>query len=498
MFKKILIANRGEIAVRVIRACHEMGIKAVAVYSEPDRNSLHVQMADEAYLLGPAPALESYLNQEKIIDIAKQSGAQAIHPGYGFLAENFGFAKKLEKNRIKFIGPSFGAIELMGDKTAARKLAEQENVPTIPGTIDPIFSVDKAKKNAEKIGYPVLIKAAAGGGGKGMRLVSNQKDMAKAFRAAQNEARSAFNDDRVFLEKYIAQSRHIEFQILADEHGNVIHLWERECSIQRRHQKLIEESPSVLLTTESRKKMGDAAVRLTKAAGYYNAGTVEFLVDSGGKFYFLEMNTRLQVEHPVTEWITGIDLVKQQFLIASGEVLKIKQEDIKPKGHAIECRICAEDPKNNFLPSTGQISYLLEPGGIGVRCDSGITAGGFVHPYYDPLLSKLIVWADTRQEAMARMNRALNEYMIFGVETTIPFFIRLLRNEAYCRGDLSTNFLEEKKIMETETVGDFENYVGALSSLIHHLKVKNNHNSHKKSKNENVNTKWKMAGRPER
>ncbi len=498
MFKKILIANRGEIAVRIIRACHVMGIEVTAVYSEPDRNSLHVQMADEAYLIGPAPALESYLNQEKIIDIAKQSGAEAIHPGYGFLAENGGFAKKLKKIGIKFIGPSFSAIELMGDKTAARKLAEQENVPTIPGSPDPIYSSADAIKIAEKIGYPVLLKAAAGGGGKGIRLISSKKDTAKAFRAAQNEAKSAFNDDRVFLEKYITQSRHIEFQILADEHGNVIHLWERECSIQRRNQKLIEESPSVLLTPESRKKMGDAAVRLTKAAGYYNAGTIEFLVESDGKFYFLEMNTRLQVEHPVTEWITGIDLVKQQFLIASGEFLKIKQEDIQPKGHAIECRICAEDPKNNFLPSTGQISYLLEPGGIGVRCDSGITTGDFVYPYYDPLLSKLIVWADTRQEAMARMNRALKEYMIFGVETTIPFFIRLLRNKAFCKGNLSTHFLEDEKIMETETVGDFENYAGAVSSLLHHLKIKNNHNSLKKISTKNVPTKWKIAGRPVR
>jgi acetyl-CoA carboxylase biotin carboxylase subunit len=494
MIKKILIANRGEIAVRIIRGCHEMGIEAVAIYSEPDRKSLAVQLADEAYLVGPAPPLESYLNQEKIIHIAKQSGVEAIHPGYGFLAENGEFARKLEKNDIKFIGPSSQAIDLMGDKTKARKLAEKNGVPTIPGTLDPISAVEDALPIALEIGFPVLLKAAAGGGGKGMRLVFSQEEMEKSFRAAQNEAYTAFGDDRIFLEKYIQQPRHIEFQILADEHGHAIHLWERECSIQRRHQKLVEESPSVLLTPELRKRMGEAALRLTLAAGYHNAGTIEFLVNEDHHFFFLEMNTRLQVEHPVTEWITGIDLVKQQLLIASGEPLSLKQNDIKPKGHAIECRICAEDPRSNFLPSTGEISYLLEPGGIGVRCDSGIIIGDHVHPFYDPLLSKLIIWADTRDEALDRMSRALQEYLIYGVETTIPFFVRLMQNKLFKNGSISTSFLEQQTIMEPDEMSDSKEVAGAVSSLLHYSDKKKIFST-RQQRRDGQTSNWKLQGK---
>ncbi len=497
MFKKILIANRGEIAVRIIRACHEMGIEAVAIYSEPDRKSLHVQLADEAYLIGPAPALESYLNQEKIIAVIKQCGAEAVHPGYGFLAENSRFAQKLHEHGIKFIGPPAAAIELMGDKMAARKLAGQQKVPTIPGTLEPISSVPEAQKIADEIGYPVLLKAAAGGGGKGMRLIHESSEMEKSFRAAQNEARAAFGDDRVYLEKYLLQPRHIEFQILADKFGNAIHLWERECSIQRRHQKLVEESPSVLLSPELREEMGNAAVRLTRTSGYQNAGTIEFLVDAQLNYYFLEMNTRLQVEHPVTEWVTGLDLVKQQFFIAAGERLSLRQEDVRPNGHALECRVYAEDSGSNFLPSTGEIAYLQEPGGIGVRCDSGIQMGSIVYPYYDSLLAKLIVWAGSRREAIDRMQRALREYLVFGVETTIPFFIRLLENDDFRSGNISTHFLAEHKGLAENGTGNNKSFAGAVSSLIHFNGQKPGSVLHANEGDGSTDSKWKIIGRKE-
>jgi acetyl-CoA carboxylase, biotin carboxylase subunit len=441
-FSKVLIANRGEIAVRVIRACREMGITTVAVFSEADREALHVLQADMAVPLGPAPAAESYLNQGKIIAAARAIGAQAVHPGYGFLAENATFAEACAAAGLVFIGPPPAAVRAMGDKMAARRVAERIGVPLVPGTTQPLADGAEAARLARDIGYPVMIKAAMGGGGKGMRLVHAYAELEGALRAARSEAGSAFGDATVYIERYIAEPRHIEVQVLADAHGTVVHLGERECSIQRRHQKLIEESPSPFVDADMRRRMGEAACRLAAAVGYVNAGTVEFLVDRERNFYFLEMNTRLQVEHPVTEFVTGRDLVREQIRIAAGEKLGYTQEDVAFNGHAIECRINAEDPDANFMPSPGKILGLRAPGGPWVRDDSGVYEGYTVPRYYDTLMAKLIVWAADRDGAIARMDRALAEYHVSGVRTTLPVLRRIIRHPDFAAGRIDTHFVE--------------------------------------------------------
>lgn len=441
MFKKVLIANRGEIAVRVIRACREMGIASVAVYSEVDRSALHVSKADEAYAIGPAAAAESYLNIEKIIATASRCGADAIHPGYGFLSENAAFARACGEDGIKFIGPPPSAMEIMGSKTRARQAVQASGLPTVPGSAKGL-SVDEAAKLAEQIGYPVMIKAAAGGGGKGMRLVRMAEDLRPAFEAARSEAERAFKNGELYLEKFIENPRHIEIQVLGDEHGNLIYLGERECSVQRRHQKVIEEAPSAVVDEDLRRRMGQVAVQAAKSAGYTNAGTVEFLVDNRKNFYFLEMNTRLQVEHPVTEMVTGLDLVHLQLRIASGEKLPLRQEDVSIRGHAIECRIYAEDPDNNFFPSPGKIKQLLQPAGPGIREDAGVYEGWTVPLDYDPMVSKLIAYAPDRTAAIARMRRALDEYFISGIKTNLSLFRRLLEHPDFIAARIDTGFLD--------------------------------------------------------
>jgi len=442
LFTKVLIANRGEIAVRVIRACREMGISTVAVFSEADREALHVLQADEAVAIGPAPAAESYLSRDKIIAAARATGAQAIHPGYGFLAENADFAEACAAAGLVFIGPPPAAVRATGDKLAARRVAAKLGVPLVPGTSQPLADGAEAARAAAEIGYPVMIKAALGGGGKGMRLVRAYAELEGALRSARSEAGSAFGDATVYIEKYIAAPRHVEIQILADAHGAVVHLGERECSIQRRNQKLVEESPSPCVTPEMRRRMGEAACRIAAAAGYVNAGTVEFLVDRDGNFYFLEINARLQVEHPVTEFVTGRDLVREQIRIAAGEKLGYVQEDIAFSGHAIECRINAEDPDANFMPSPGKILGLRAPGGPWVRDDSGVYEGYTVPRYYDTLMAKLIVWAPDREAAIARMDRALAEYHVSGLRTTLPVLRRIVRHPDFAAGKLDTGFME--------------------------------------------------------
>ncbi|HWP85817.1 MAG TPA: acetyl-CoA carboxylase biotin carboxylase subunit [Terriglobia bacterium] len=442
MFSKVLVANRGEIAVRVMRACREMGIRTVAVYSEADRACLHVLKAEEAYPIGPAPAAESYLRIDKILETARKAGAEAIHPGYGFLSENAELARACEQAGIVFIGPSAEAMEKMGSKTSARRLAERAGVPLVPGTTRALASPEEAQRVAASVGYPVMVKAAAGGGGKGLRLVRSADEMPAAFRDARSEAENAFGDSDVYIEKYLEKPRHIEIQILGDRHGHVIHLGERECSIQRRHQKVMEESPSPLLDEAMRQRMGEAAVKLAREAGYYNAGTMEFLVDAQKNFYFLEMNTRLQVEHPVTEAVTGLDLVKMQILVAAGEPLPLRQEEIQLRGAALECRIYAEDPGNNFFPCPGRITALEAPAGPGVRDDSGVYAGWTVPVEYDPLLSKLIAWGADRQEALRRMRRALDEYYIGGIQTNLSFFRRILCDPDFLEGRLDTGLID--------------------------------------------------------
>ncbi|MEE4310656.1 MAG: acetyl-CoA carboxylase biotin carboxylase subunit [candidate division KSB1 bacterium] len=454
-FKKILIANRGEIAVRVIRACREMGIASVAIYTEIDRTALHVRMADEAYALDPEPSADSYLAMGKILNIAARSGAEAVHPGYGFLAENGDFAAQVNERGLVFIGPSPDTISLLGDKMAARTCMIKAGVPVVPGLEQRVTDIDAALKNAGKIGYPVLIKAAAGGGGKGMRLVHRADEMEKSIQMAMSEARSAFGDDRIYIEKYIARPRHIEIQVIADAQGNTVHLGERECSIQRRHQKVIEESPSPVVDDDLRKKMGETAVAAAKAANYVNAGTVEFLVDEEMNYYFLEVNTRLQVEHPVTEMVTGYDLVKEQINVASGLPLSFSQEDIAWNGHAIECRIYAEDPENNFMPSIGTIGSYVEPQGPGIRVDSGQDLGGEVSIFYDPLISKLVAWGRDRNEAVSRMRRALNEYRISGLKTVIPFHKAVMDNADFNRGAISTHFIADSMAAE-DIAGDVD------------------------------------------
>ena len=441
--RKVLVANRGEIAVRVMRTCHERGIETVAVYSTPDRTAPHVRMADEAYHIGPAAANASYLVQETVLEVAAESGADAIHPGYGFLSENADFAEACAAAGVVFIGPPPEAIRAMGDKTAARKLMEDAGVPMAPGTTDAVANVEEGAEVAAAIGYPVLIKAAAGGGGKGMRVVEAPDAFARAMEMAQSEAASAFGDGRVFIEKYIQEPRHIEFQILADQHGTVVHLFERECSIQRRHQKVVEEAPSSILTPEVRDEMGEAAVAAAASCGYVNAGTVEFLVDADLNYYFMEMNTRLQVEHPVTEWITGIDLVAEQLRIAQGEALGYTSDDLTINGHSIECRVYAEDPASGFLPDPGPLARHNAPSGFGVRVDAGVEEGGDVLIHYDPMISKLTTWGRDRAAAIARMVRALEEYEVAGVMTTIPFCQFAMQHEAFRTGAFSTHFVDD-------------------------------------------------------
>ncbi|MTI79971.1 MAG: acetyl-CoA carboxylase biotin carboxylase subunit [Firmicutes bacterium] len=451
MFRKILIANRGEIALRIIRACKEMGIGTAIVYSEADHESLPVRLADEAYCIGPAASDKSYLNIANIISVAELCGAEAIHPGYGFLSENANFADVCENCGITFIGPSMDAIERMGNKALARRTMIEAGVPVVPGSEGVIHDSDEALRVADDIGYPILIKASAGGGGRGMRVAQNRDDLLKAITAAQNEAQAAFGDSGVYLEKYVEQPRHIEFQILADKHGNIVNLGERDCSIQRRNQKLLEEAPSAALTPSLRRRMGEAAVKAAQSVNYYNAGTIEFLLDKHNNYYFIEMNTRIQVEHPVTEMVTGIDLIKEQIRIAYGEELGYKQSDIKIRGWAIECRINAEDPAKNFMPGPGEIAAYLPPGGPGVRMDSFVFQGYKVPPYYDSMIGKLIVWASDRQQAIARMERALGEMVVEGVPTTAPFHLRVLGNAFYRRGEVYTNFIQ-RRIMADEDI----------------------------------------------
>ena len=440
--RKILVANRGEIAVRVIRACREMDIASVAVFSEADRAALHVRLADAAHPIGPPPSGESYLRIDRVIEAARASGADAIHPGYGFLAENPDFARACEEAGIVFIGPSSETITLMGEKTSARREAVAAGVPVVPGTLEPLADSARVAREADRVGFPVMLKAAAGGGGKGLRFVASAAELPSALARARSEAQGAFGDDRVYLEKALVRPRHIEIQVLADLHGNAVHLFERECSIQRRHQKVIEESPSPFVTPELRRLMGELAIALVKRVGYTNAGTLEFLVDGERNPFFLEMNTRLQVEHPVTEQTTGVDLVKAQIRIARGEPLPFRQAELSPRGHAIECRIYAEDPDAGFLPSPGTIVALRVPDGPGVRDDSGVYEGWDVPVHYDPLISKLVAWAETRDEAIRRMRRAVSEYKVLGIATTLPFFERVLRHPAFVAGEYDTSFVD--------------------------------------------------------
>ncbi|MEG1504710.1 MAG: acetyl-CoA carboxylase biotin carboxylase subunit [Lachnospiraceae bacterium] len=443
MIKKVLIANRGEIAVRIIRACREMGIETVAVYSEADKEALHTQLADESICIGPAPSTESYLNMERIISATLVSGADAIHPGFGFLSENSQFVELCEQCNIIFIGPSSQVIKKMGHKQVARNTMVAAGVPVIPGSKEPIFDAKKGAIIAEEIGYPVIVKAALGGGGKGMRVAKTPQEFENSFRMAQKETKMAFGDETMYIEHFVQNPRHIEFQIMADEQGHVIHLGERDCSIQRNHQKLIEESPSIAITQQLRQEMGEAAVKAAKAANYVNAGTIEFLLEPSGHFYFMEMNTRIQVEHPVTEWVTGIDLVKEQIRIASGLPLSYTQEEVKITGHAIECRINAENPKKNFRPSPGVITDMYLPGGKGVRIDSAIYSGYQVPAYYDSMLAKLIVYAKNREEAIAKMKCALGEVIIQGIETNVDFQYEIINHPDYQSGNIDIEFIEK-------------------------------------------------------
>ncbi|OGO21734.1 MAG: acetyl-CoA carboxylase biotin carboxylase subunit [Chloroflexi bacterium RBG_16_51_16] len=498
MFKKVLVANRGEIAVRIIRACRELGIETVAVYSEVDRQALHVRYADEAYLLGPAPSSESYLRAEKILDIAKISGADAIHPGYGFLAEREDFASKCADANLVFIGPKASSIAAMGDKGKARATVLKAGIPVVPGTEDVGNMTDEdLLKVAPTIGFPLLIKATAGGGGKGMREVTSLDEMPTLLASARREAQASFGDGNVYLEKLVSGARHIEIQILADTQGNVIHLGERDCSIQRRHQKLIEESPSSFVDEELRSRMGDVAVKSAKAVDYVNAGTIEFLVDKDKHFYFLEMNTRLQVEHPITEMVTGVDIVAEQIRIARGRQLSYTQEQISINGHSIECRINAEDPYNNFLPSTGRITHSLLPTGPGVRVDSGVYPGFEITPFYDPLIAKLIVWGETRAQAILRMRRALEEYRIVGVRTNIPFHQTMMDSHRFMGGQYDTRFVEERFSMNRSEDGSNDSEIAAiLATLVAHQQIERSAQIVRRGERDVSN--WKWVGRWER
>jgi acetyl-CoA carboxylase biotin carboxylase subunit len=501
MFNKILIANRGEIAVRILRACRELGLQTVAVFSEADRQALHVRYADEAYLLGPAPSRESYLRGDKIIDIARRSGATAIHPGYGFLAERADFAEACQEAGLVFVGPKPSAIAAMGDKARARATVSGAGVPVVPGTEgEGSLRDDDLLYLAEQIGFPLLVKATAGGGGKGMREVQNIEEMPDLLRAARRESEASFGDSNVYLEKLVEGARHIEVQIMADQHGNVIHLGERECSIQRRHQKLLEECPSPFVNDdyEFRNTLGGVACRAAQSVGYVNAGTIEFLVDKDRNFYFLEMNTRLQVEHPVTEEVTGIDIVKEQIRVARGRHLRHKQEEIHFNGWAIECRINAEDPYNNFLPSTGRITGTLLPTGPGIRVDTGVYIGFEVSPYYDSMISKLIVWGDTRGEAILRMRRALEEFKIIGLRTNIPFHQRLMDSHRYMGGQFDTRFVEERFSMEAAEEGkpDYSDVAAIAAAMVSHRR--NQRAAHIIQRGESEGSNWKRLSRWER
>ena len=474
MIKKILVANRGEIAIRVMRSCREMGINSVAVFSEADRTSMHVRYADEAYCIGPAPSNESYLVIDNIIEVAKKCKADAIHPGYGFLSENAEFSDRCKKEGIIFIGPSSHAINTMGDKITSRKSMQGANVPVVPGTTEPIEDLDKAIEIIMKIGLPIMIKASSGGGGKGMRLVTDEADIVTAVNSAKSEAKAAFGNDAVYIEKYIDSPHHIEFQILADNHGNCIHLFERECSVQRRHQKVIEETPSPIMTPDVREEMGKHAITAAKAVNYSEAGTIEFIVDDKLNYYFLEMNTRLQVEHPITERVVNVDLVKEQIKIANNEVLSLKQNELFQNGHSIEARIYAEDPDNNFMPSPGLIKHITEPLGLGVRHDGYVYEGYEIPMYYDPLISKLIVWAPTRDEAIARMKRALYAYKITGIKTSISFLNKIMDVPSFKQGKYNTHIIQDnedvlmekeeptQKLKDVASIAAFFNYLGRL------------------------------------
>ena len=483
MFKKILIANRGEIAVRVIRACRELGIISAAIYSDADKSSLHTRMADESYHIGLSPAHESYLNKEKIIKLAKEIGADSIHPGYGFFSENADFIKSLEETGITFIGPSSKSVSLMGSKTEARKLMTKNNVPIVPGTTEPVQTVKEALKIAKDIGYPVLLKAAAGGGGKGMRKISSEKEFDSAFESTKREALKAFANDEIYIEKFIENPRHIEVQIFGDQKGNYVHLFERECSIQRRHQKIIEEAPSSFVDEATRQKITSAAIDAAKACKYFNAGTVEFLMDSKKNFYFLEMNTRLQVEHPVTEFISGIDLVKEQISVALGNKLSFNQNDLSINGHAVECRIYAEDPSNNFLPTTGDIINYSQPSGPGVRVDSGFEFGSQISVYYDPLISKLVCWGENRESAINRMLRSLSEYVIGGLITNISFLKLIINHKLFRAGKFDINLLNDEfmsklaELEDNQLKGESEKAAAVLATLLKSNSSSNNHHT---------------------
>lgn len=492
--KKLLIANRGEIAIRVMRTCRELDIETVAVYSEADRTSLHVRYAHEAYYIGKAPSSESYLNIEKIIEAARLSKADAIHPGYGFLSENAKFARRCKEEGIIFVGPSPEVIVRMGDKIMARDAMINAGIPVVPGTRGSISTEEEAIGFIKQAGLPVMIKAAAGGGGKGMRLVHHESEVVAAVRAARSEAKAAFDDDSVYIEKYISSPHHIEFQILGDSHGNAVHLFERECSIQRRHQKMIEETPSPLLTPELREQMGKSAVEAAKAVNYTGAGTIEFLVDNNLNYYFLEMNTRLQVEHPITERVTGVDLVKQQIRVAEGHPLPFKQENLKQTGHAIECRIYAEDPDHNFMPCPGKIYKISEPLGLGVRTDGYVYEGYEIPIYYDPMISKLIVWSSTRDEAIRRMRRALYEYKITGVKTSIKYLERIMNNENFIRGKYDTHFIEENQAqLALKTPADDSEDMVIIAAYIDYLDKINQISENLKDFSPTQQNRWKKT-----
>jgi acetyl-CoA carboxylase, biotin carboxylase subunit len=504
MFKKVLIANRGEIAVRVIRACRELGIQSVAVFSDVDRAALHVRKADEAYHIGPAPAAQSYLNVDKLLDVAKKSGAQAIHPGYGFLSENADFAQACKDAGLVFIGPSPDSMRLMGSKTRARVAMEKAGVPFVPGSAKGLPAFGDALHVAREIGYPVMIKAAAGGGGKGMRRVLSEPELRSAYDAAKSEALRSFKDDEVYIEKLIENPRHIEIQILGDQHGHLIYLGERECSVQRRHQKVVEEAPSAIVDADMRRQMGETAVKVGKAAGYFNAGTVEFLVDDKKNFYFLEMNTRLQVEHPVTEFVTGLDLVHLQMHIAHGEKLPHQQQDITIRGHAIECRVYAEDPDNNFMPSPGKITRLLQPSGPGIRRDSGMYEGFEVPVDYDPLLAKVIGYAPTRAECIRRLQRALQEYFVGGIKTNLGLFRRILEEPDFAAGRIDTGFLDrmlggDKKPPALRTERDGNAGIAAIAAALFAFSdpASANGTSTNGASSSRPNAAWKRAARVE-
>ncbi len=497
MFKKILIANRGEIAVRIERACHELGIKTVAVFSDVDRNSLHVRLANEAYPVGPAPSRESYLRIDKIMDVARRAGCDAIHPGYGFLAENAELPRACTDAGITFIGPSAEAMEAMGSKTAGKQLARRADVPTVPGTDIAIENPEEVQALARSMGYPVVLKAVAGGGGKGMRVVANDAAFTAAWRDAASEALNAFGDARVFLEKYLIAPRHIEIQIFADAHGRVVSLGERECSVQRRHQKVVEEAPSPVVTPDLRRKMGEAAVRLARAGGYVNAGTVEFLVDAQLNFYFLEVNTRLQVEHPVTEQVTGLDLVKLQIAIAAGHRLPFAWETITPRGHAMEVRLYAEDPDNNFFPCPGRIVARHAPTGPGIRLDEGVYEGWTVPMEYDPLLSKLIAWGNSREETIARLRRALDEYTITGIRTNVSLFRRILTEPEFLRSEIHTKWLDDLLARPRPAPTSPESGIEEASAIAAAFWEATQTKSSEESVPQTAASRWRLEGRRE-